>query len=197
MGDNAALIAVLIGGPALASVEFLLPLAFGIRPYVSLSQLGGGFGLWAMACGFASVMPDLRAKVAGDLSASGGGAELGSSGFADTASVVSVAVVVLVAAATRVRTYRRQARLRPVVAAELAALRELVDAERHSEAPASTLHWAEDALDEAGDALRTGWAEDAAPYIYGAAQDLAEDSVLKDVRCGACQIRDRLDDATG
>ena len=86
MGENAALIAVLIGGPALASVQFLLPLAFGIRPYVSLSQLGVGFGLWAMACGRRSpaTSPPL-----------GGGAELGSSGFANTASVVSVAVVVL------------------------------------------------------------------------------------------------------
>lgn len=33
-GEHAALTAVLIGGPALASVHLLLPLAFGIRPYV-------------------------------------------------------------------------------------------------------------------------------------------------------------------
>lgn len=54
-----------------------------------------------IACGFAFAMPHLRAKVADDLSASGGGAELGSNGFANTATVVGIAVVVLVAAATR------------------------------------------------------------------------------------------------
>ncbi|MFE2268419.1 hypothetical protein ACFXB4_04195 [Streptomyces lavendulae] len=188
-----ALDVLVLATPGVAAVHLLLPYAFGVRPVLVVRRAAVFVAVWAVTWGLAVALPRLERAVGDEL---GGGRSLVvGSGLFTVVSAFAVTVAIAGSVVNVVRACRRHVRLRPVAAAELPVLRELVEAAAQSGRESDEVQWAAASLDEAQAVLRGGHGIEAVRQLHTAATVLCAAGAGGAVGSRAAQVRDRLEAA--
>lgn len=185
-----ALDVLVLATPGVAAVHLLLPYAFRVRPVLAARRAAVFAAVWVVTWGLAVALPRLERALGDDLG--GGRSSVVGSGLFTVVSALAVTVGIAGSAVNVVRACRRHVRLRPVAAAALPVLRELVEAEEQSGRESDEVQWAAASLDEAQAVLRGGRGIDAVRQLHMAATALCAAGAGGAAVSKAVQVRDRL-----
>ncbi|MFD8882182.1 hypothetical protein ACFV0H_06610 [Streptomyces erythrochromogenes] len=192
-GHLNALDVLVLATPGVAAVHLLLPYAFRVRPVLVARRAAVFVAVWAVTWGLAVALPRLERSFGDELG--GGRSSVVGSGLFTVVAVLAVTVGIAGSAVNVVRACRRHVRLRPVAAAALPVLRDLVEAAEQSGRESDEAQWAAASLDEAQAVLRGGREIDAVWQLHTVATVLCAAGAAGAVGSGAAQVRDRLEAA--